>query len=260
MRALPESSGLNERGETFFIQMVLRRFFDKADEDYIATRVLYLSALSSWFWWANQQTLEKYLKSALLLRCQPIKKDHNIKALFKSLKDCADVNFPGTIEVPDDFSPLPRQIAPNGKVKDWPFREEISQFVSKVAMNGGPASRYNETDLFVEPYDLIKFDFVSKLFRDCSLETPNLILHRGVVQEFENGVASCKFGRTKARGGAFDNLKKYNYAYFPNQQHLAPYEHMEMKNNLGKGKIYKNDNDYREANIFLESLIESQKS
>jgi len=244
---------LNSRARAFFEKEVIRVFFDKADEDYVSSRILFLHNIHSSFLWMAQQTLEKYLKCALLLRGRKIKQDHDLKWHLKQLKTEEDISFPITLDAPLSMPRLPEQSDDTGRTRPWPFREELTQVVSKISEMGGSASRYNRTDHDVDPYDLVKFDLVVKLFRDAAKETREI----QTCRDNENARSPSgrhTFGRLKLSDPAFNLLKQSNYAYWPKLQHGDLPATISFRNNSGPRAIFKHDVDYYSALKKIDEL------
>lgn len=245
------TTGLNSRAYEFFVMTVLDTFFDRADEDYISARVLFFNNLHASFLWTAQQTLEKYLKAALLLREMEIKYNHDLKWHFKKLKSADDINFPSVLTAPQKMPKLPEQYHERKKLQPWPFNQELSQFVSKISRMGGPTSRYNEIHLRLETYDIIKFDLTAMLFRNASINTPKTFLNREIVEQ-NNG--NIHFGKIRVGKEILDKFKYHNYAYWPNEDHGELYPCIVEINNEGAREIYKDDPDYRTAKQLLDRL------
>lgn len=246
---------LDERAIDFFVGMVLRRFFDKADEDYVSARILFLNGFHSSFLWMSQQTLEKYLKCALLLRGKEIQKSHDLKWHLEELTKCEDISFPDVLDAPATMQKLPAQRDAKGNLAPWPFREQLTQAVSKFGKMGASGSRYNEKDFHIEPYDLVKFDIISKLFRDAAKNTEKFILNRDVVDTADSR-GRRKFGKMKLSEPAFEYLKKYNYAYWPNEDHGFLFLKMSARFNEAEKAIFENNPSYISASAFLKKLIQ----
>ena len=64
----------------------IRSFRDTADQDYIAARLCFRSALIPQFHWASLQALEKYLKCILVLNRLAAPKTHDLGQLLQLLK------------------------------------------------------------------------------------------------------------------------------------------------------------------------------
>jgi len=64
----------------------IRSFRDTADQDYIAARLCFRSALIPQFHWASLQALEKYLKCILVLNRLAAPKTHDLGQLLQVLK------------------------------------------------------------------------------------------------------------------------------------------------------------------------------
>lgn len=252
MNTWQNSEELNPRATDFFVKEVLNRYFDKADEDYITARILFLDGLFISFLWMAQQTLEKYLKSALLLRGMEITKNHDLKWHFKRLRSADDIDLPPVLLAPKTLRKLPDQQVKSARLRPWPFQEEMTQFVSKISKEGGTASRYNETDYDIQPYDLVMFDLISRHLRDAAINTPNYLLHRD-INEDKNG--EVLFGHARATGEIVKKLKKHNYAYWPNLDHgdWTGFS-MGFRNNASRKNIFENDQDYKSATQLIESL------
>lgn len=251
------TTGLNPRSYEFFVSKVLDEFFDRADEDYISARVLFLHNLHASFFWTAQQTLEKYLKAALLLRGIEIEVTHDLKWLFNKLRSAGDVDFPSVLSAPKKMPKLPEQYDMRGRLRPWSFNQELSQFVSKISHMGGTNSRYNETDLELEPYDIVRFDLTAMLFRNAAIHSPKLLLHREVT---EKSHGTIQFGRIRVREETLDKLKYHNHAYWPDEDHGEMFFSFRFKNNEGKRKIYKDDPDYRSAKQFFDRLRGAKRS
>lgn len=255
MTAFPKS-GLNQRSEGFAFDEIMRRFFQRADEDYFATRILYFHRLNAPFLWSAQQTLEKYVKSALLLRQRTIrkKKGHNLSWLLGRLKEFDDINLPDTIAEPKNLQRLPDQVQFDGSIMPWPFEEKLDSFVSRLSEMGGANSRYNESDYSIDAYDLEKFDLVSKLFRDCSLHTPQIRLPWHEPKDIRK-IEKFYFGRLEIPIDMLHFLQFRNYAYWPERQTRTTPTSLEAKNNIGWKKILKDDPDFISAMKFVDSKI-----
>jgi hypothetical protein len=88
-------------------------FINTADEDYVMARWCFLNRLSRHFFWNAAQSLEKYLKAALLLNGFSSKGyNHNLVRLFHKA-----INFAGDI--------IPQQLKKPKQVKLFTDHEEL---------------------------------------------------------------------------------------------------------------------------------------
>lgn len=247
----------SERAQDFYIDTILDRFFDRADEDYVATRVLYWNGLMGNYIWLAQQTLEKYLKAALLFRRKKIRQSHDLSWHFKHLRKCHDIKIAHVLTLPCKSAALPQQVDDRGRVQPWPFNEETSQFISRLTKMGSARSRYNEVNLSLEGYDLTKFDMVCKAIRDVCLEFPiaekqSIVVHRE-VQDTPDALKQYRFGNTRLENTAFDLLRKRNFAYWPDNVTGDRLANLCLRNHEAESKIYRQDRDYQAAQKYLQT-------
>ncbi|WP_299561178.1 HEPN domain-containing protein [uncultured Sulfitobacter sp.] len=249
---------LSERGKDAFFSLVVQRFFDKADEDYVTARFLFLNRLYSQFPWVACQALEKYLKAALLLRYEIAERKHNLKSNFSKLNQCSGVSFPRMIEAPSGFNFLLEQQNPCGKSKRWNYRMQTSQFISKLEKMGSPSSRYNQTNISIEHYDIHRFDAVSKMVRDTALDGPHVRLNRSIENLYsrEEACQSLRFGRLKLTREVSEMIFKENYAYFPQSATSIDQIHFLYRdNNAVQNTFGAEDGDYISAEKLLDKLL-----
>lgn len=238
----------------YYVKVVLRRFFDKGDEDYVSARILCHHHLPSSFFWAAQQCLEKYLKAALLLRGMEIMENHDLKWHFQQLRPVTNVNLPKVLVEPNNLKKLPLQSDEKGNLRPCPFKMELTQFVSKIDKMGSANSRYNEADFAFEPYDLVRFDLVAKIFREAAIETDQLVIYREIANG-PDSLGRILFGRIPLTNETFAILKLHNYAYWPDSQETELPFGITMRNNLGPDEFLNSLPDYRSAMSFLSKKI-----
>jgi len=253
----PWLQALTDRERDYYVTEVIRRFFDKADEDYVAARILLHHVQLPAFFWNAQQSLEKYLKAALLLRGQSIRSNHDLKWHFKKLSQQSDLSFPSVLEAPKGLKKLPLQQDEKGHLRPWPFRVELTQFVSALSRQGGPASRYNERDQDFEYYDLVRFDLVAAHFRKAALDTPNFRIHREIKDPLADG-GQGYFGKVALNSDTFEIVLRNNLAFGEPSEPAENAMLIAMRSNEGRQKILSRDPAYNRALSFLECKISDQ--
>jgi len=133
---------------------------DAADEDYLLARFAARSNLIYQFWWSAQQTLEKYLKGALLLNGHAVDSfGHRLVDMYSIAQDFSQDLLP-LLYCPPNC--VVSQIWPNPNSRGF---EKLDCFVKRVETLGNPNSRYRLISNYTSPEDLIKFDQLSFYIR-----------------------------------------------------------------------------------------------
>lgn len=151
-------------------RLVKEIFIDTADEDYITARWLFLSNLHRQFFWGAAQSLEKYLKAALLLNGYSAKQDgsnnkyrHNLAALFDAVNRFAGNLIPSQLEAPVQVA----LFSQNKKLWGDPTTKN---FISRINEHGDPSNRYDYFGFELEAADLYKFDQVVFALRNIAVK------------------------------------------------------------------------------------------
>lgn len=120
------------------IDVIYESFIVSGDQDYLMSRLLAQKGLPRGFYWAASQTIEKYLKTFLLMNGESVKKfkSHSIKALFKAVS-----NIDPSIS---DFNILPhRSILVDTKISRHLKTFTTMEFIDDIEKHGNANNRYN---------------------------------------------------------------------------------------------------------------------
>lgn len=150
----------NDRERQIYEKLVLNTYFDAADEDYLAARLLWYARLSHSFSWHAAQAIEKFVKSGLLFNGLDAKFGHDVLDGFRRLRTCAAGLLPDYLAAPDGLELL----------DGFQFKEDFEHYVGRVSRNGHTDSRYRETEVETEAYDIVKLDIAVKLLRRLSID------------------------------------------------------------------------------------------
>lgn len=160
---IPSAASQLEEQKEQYVQEI---FIDTGDEDYITARWLFLNQLSRQFFWSAAQSLEKYLKAALLLNGHSVKKyNHDLIGLFKKASNFARSLIPPHLKAPEQV----RLFSENRNL--W-GDSATEKFISRIHEHGDPSNRYDYFGIILEPSDLYKLDQVVFALRNitCKLD------------------------------------------------------------------------------------------
>lgn len=156
--------------ETKKEQLVKEIFIDTADEDYITARWLFLNHLHRQFFWSAAQSLEKYLKAALLLNGRSAKENiekkqyrHNLVKLFETVSQFASDLIPPQLAAPP-------QVALYSQNKDLWGNPITKDFISHINEYGDPNNRYDYFGIQLEASDLHKLDQIVFALRNITFK------------------------------------------------------------------------------------------
>lgn len=151
-------------------QYVTEIFIDTGDEDYITARWLFLNGLSRQFFWSAAQSLEKYLKAALLLNGHPVKEGygHNITKLFSKASSFVGDLIPENLEVP-------KQVKLFSTYKNFWGDSSTREFVSHIHKHGDPNNRYDYFGIKQGAGDLYKLDQVVFALRNIAIKLDRVV-------------------------------------------------------------------------------------
>jgi HEPN domain-containing protein len=145
-----EAAKFKEQKEKYVTEI----FIYTGDEDYITARWLFLNKLFRQFFWHAAQSLEKYLKAALLLNGYPVKTyNHNIIDLFAKANSFAGDLIPENLEVP-------KQVKLFSTHENLWGNSSTAEFVSRIYEHGNPSNRYDCFGIEIKAADLYKLDQV----------------------------------------------------------------------------------------------------
>lgn len=154
--------------ERSFQEIARRMFLSSGDGDYLMARQAYRAGLANQFWWSASQTIEKYLKTVLLMHGKSAKGyGHQLGKLWSCV---------ASLGIPD--SPLPRTPGyltgeswgrgPGGKLthRREPLpNASFSTFIELADRSGDTNSRYNHFGHEVCLEDLYTLDEFVWMFR-----------------------------------------------------------------------------------------------
>ena len=247
----------NARSAKLYNSEILRQFFEPAENDYLAARLLFCNRMESSFVWTAGQCLEKYLKAALLVRHQKIKKEHSTLFHFRRLVLWNDVELPVLLKRDKRAYRYPAQ-EEGGKLFHPEYTEKLEAFLQRFDAMYHPNQRYGRIDHSLELYDLFKFDQVVYHVRGTVLSS------LGNPEEF--AVDGKRFGRTilaRESTEVVTCLKTANYVFFPEygwNPHHRPLPWYSEHNATGWGKYHSQDCDFNLAVTELKRLgVERQE-
>ena len=113
------------------------------------------------FAWHAAQSSEKYTKAACLMNGIEAKFGHNFTIGLQALVAAMPEAFPIEIERPHNYT---------YKEQVGEFQEELLKFATRLERLGTPNGRYQETNLSVSPYDLVKLDIFVKILRRVTID------------------------------------------------------------------------------------------
>ena len=121
--------------------LIYHMFIDPADSNYLTARWAYHNGLFHQFYWDAAQSLEKFMKAALLLKNAEVREyDHDLNKLFDALCAINHNNlFLGTIQ-------LPKTAALGGE--SWEG-QPYSLFIDYIDRFGSADNRYGNIGTFV---------------------------------------------------------------------------------------------------------------
>jgi hypothetical protein len=198
---------------------IWRMYRDAADEDYLLARFSARTNLLYQFWWNAQQSVEKYLKAALLLNGVPVSGyGHQIVGMFEEAR-----RFSG------DLLPLlhcpPRHVISYGpSLFGRGGFEEIDSFIQRVEQLGTPDNRYRAFSTITHSSDLIKYDEICFLLRricfplDMRIEglgqTAQEVLSQNRTMQLHPKMAFERNVNTRTEKLRYDHFEWCNFAYF----------------------------------------------
>ena len=144
-------------------------FTDAADEDYLVARVSFRLGMANQFSWSAQQSLEKYLKGALLFNNIGVKSfKHELDKLLVEVRKIAGDLLPDCLCPPNGF--------PTSTAGHWGAFEPLDSVVKRFLKNGSTHQRYRLHGHMVTPNDLHYFDELCFLLRrlNVTLSAPFL--------------------------------------------------------------------------------------
>ena len=188
-------------------------FFRTADEDYLAARMLWHHGLSNGFCWSAAQSLEKYIKSALLLNGLSAKSlGHSLSTGFDELQSKASGLLPGHLFLPSKvLGQIPTNMLP---VAEVPIKETFAATLDRFAANGDTAQRYGERGHYLDLFDLHRVDLMCFFSRRLCVD----------LESKENGVRLGDYLATRP---------EMNWKFL---------EHASMHVNLNAGESFQNNN------------------
>jgi hypothetical protein len=150
-------------------ELVKELFIDTGDEDYVIARWCLLNRLSRQFFWNAAQSIEKYLKAALLLngytsRCYK----HHLVSLFKEVSRVVGDLIPQQLEAPKQV----KLFADHREL--WGDLATI-EFVSRIDKHGDPSNRYNFFGVELAASDLYKLDQVVFALRNIAVKLDDTV-------------------------------------------------------------------------------------
>lgn len=242
-----------ERSDVYFNTLVLDRFFHTAEKDYIASRMLYCSGLRQLFIWQAGQTIEKYLKAAILLSGGSIRKSHSLTWHFDQLRQVCANQIPTAMLIDDNAYRYPIQVSEEGYEYEVNYTENTRDFVERINSIYDPEQRYNQRGFSIELYDLFKFDQLTCILRNIPLN--RMDLH----QDFPiNNSAFGDVQLSKLNKCAVEFLKAANYPFFPENgwsPETIQLTWYAVSAGAGKNEFLMSDPDYRTAINRLEKRI-----
>ena len=192
----------NHEMERRISRLAADRLFKPADQDYVTSRLLYHHGMSRQFFWSALQSLEKYLKCALILRNLSARDGHNLKKLFAKLR-----NYPETEPLPavphEHLEPI------LGNQFDQP---SIEQVILKIDRFGHPKNRYGEGFIDWNIRDLIAYDYAILWARNQCLRNSRFGFPY-LLRTAPSGV-NC-FSSVDIDNDLEPSLRFNNFAFFP---------------------------------------------
>lgn len=242
-----------ERSDVYFNTLVLNRFFHTAEKDYVASRIIYCSGLRQLFIWQVGQTIEKYLKAALLLTGNTIRKSHSLIWHFDELEQKCVNSISKAMIIDHNAYRYPLQVTEEGYEYEINYTEKTRDFVERINLIYNPEQRYNQHGFRFELYDLFKFDQLAFMLRNLSLNQADLHQYFPVNDSVFGDVQLSKLNKC-----AVDFLKAANYPFFP-KNGWSP-ESIKLtwytaSAGAGKNEHLMSDPDYRAAIERLENEI-----
>ena len=200
----------SERVESIFVSLVEKLFIQTADNDYLAARVLWKYDLDRQYSWAAGQAVEKYTKAACYSNGFKACFSHDfvdrgIKRLSKEFKGL----IPEFLEAPRGFE---SHIADS-----FPFKERLLDFAKRLANNGHPDSRYGQTEIDIDFYDLHKLDALCKILRRICTDVSKVVEGKTIRQQLEENpqAQSVEFFWQSLNAELKNHLEAGNYALNP---------------------------------------------
>lgn len=192
---------------------------DAADEDYLIARFSARANLLYQFWWNAQQSIEKYLKAALLLNGVEVSSfGHKLVEMFQIAR-----SFSG------DLLPLlhcpPRPVISSR----WPSTNPrgftlVDDFIERIEQHGDPDNRYRVNSTYTFASDLVKYDEICFAIRricfplDIKLEEESITaqewLQRNRTQHLHPRLAFEGSMSKNHEATWRDHFEWCNFAYF----------------------------------------------
>lgn len=139
-----------ERFAGITAEIVCESFVFSGDRDYLTARFAFFQKQSHLFFWAASQAVEKYLKAnTILLKQEPISRNHRLNALFNGLKESHPERTEFHLKAPDEW-------AEQG-LTYWP-QVSAGEFLNRLERIGAPDVRYDQVKLEETIQDLVLLD------------------------------------------------------------------------------------------------------
>ncbi len=149
---------LSVRSRDILLACVHDTFFWTAVDDYIAARGLWHYGMFNSFCWLAGQTLEKFIKAALLLNGYEAKgKKHKFCSEFGLLQKNSRSLIPEMVELPEKVIQKAFSLGISPEKKG---NESFKDCLARFEENGDPNQRYNQVGHDLDTFDLHKFDFM----------------------------------------------------------------------------------------------------
>jgi HEPN domain-containing protein len=231
--------------------LVLEQFFHPAETDYLAARLLFGHDLLSQFLWLSGQSLEKYLKSALLLRNKCVRKQHKLVYHFEELRNCTDYHGPEYLKRNQNVSRYSMFENEKGDLYHLEYNEKLGAFLQRLEDMSHPDQRYGRVGHSVETYDLFKLDQVVRVLREHTVKLFN--------RKNQFTINQSRFGKielAKLPNASLEFFQLGNEEFFPEQEMISEKSMpMIFSDQDPFAGLAKNDKWVRSAQAILDERI-----
>ena len=191
---------------------VTELFVNRADQDYICSRISFFHDHLPNFYWLAGQAIEKYLKASLLLNGKSAKGyGHDLVRLFNDVESYASEDFP-------EYLSKPEEIGPHGWREERPI-----EFLERIRPYTSPDFRYNLSDCILEwpQEDIFHLDqFIFAARRVAYQLDAHLIPNRRAPNDL---IRKSKKSSSKVHGGQHSNmLLRQNFPFAIEDSDLGP--------------------------------------